>query len=204
MTLVGYSLLLDGCSCSRIWIMELFTVWMWESLENLPLLLGFVVAVRLWDENLIAGLAALLVGMGIGVLIARTVEPKLHKGGHQVRWKSTLINFILFVGIAIPFIYYFRADTRWLNWKTDLLAGLAAGLLLTFVQMAHWTGPKSRMLLHGVAMMVSFPIIMLGLRSIIRTDSWGLSMLFTFLLTFFASLVIGLIDYREIYLLKEK
>ena len=184
--------------------MKLLTVWMWESLENLPLLLGFVVAVRLWDENLIAGLAALLVGMGIGVLIARTVEPKLHKGGHQVRWKNTLINFILFVGIAIPFIYYFRADTRWLNWKTDLLAGLAAGLLLTFVQMAHWTGSKSRMRLHGVAMMVSFPIIMLGLRSIIRTDSWGLSMLFTFLLTFFASLVIGLIDYREIYLLKEK
>ena len=184
--------------------MKLLTVWMLESLENLPLLLGFVVAVRLWDENLIAGLAALLVGMGIGVLIARTVEPKLHKGGHQVRWKSTLINFILFVGIAIPFINYFRADTRWLNWKTDLLVGLAAGLLLTFVQMAHWTGPKSRMLLHGVAMMVSFPIIMLGLRSIIRTDSWGLSMLFTFLLTFFASLVIGLIDYREIYLLKEK
>lgn len=204
MTLVGYSLLPGGCSCSRIWIMKLLTVWMLESLENLPLLLGFVVAVRLWDENLIAGLAALLVGMGIGVLIARTVEPKLHKGGHQVRWKSTLINFILFVGIAIPFIYYFRADTRWLNWKTDLLAGLAAGLLLTFVQMAHWTGSKSRMRLHGVAMMVSFPIIMLGLRSIIRTDSWGLSMLFTFLLTFFASLVIGLIDYREIYLLKEK
>lgn len=204
MTLVGYSLLLDGCSCSRIWIMELFTVWMWESLENLPLLLGFVVAVRLWDENLIAGLAALLVGMGIGVLIARTVEPKLHKGGHQVRWKSTLINFILFVGIAIPFIYHFRADTRWLNWKTDLLAGLAAGLLLTFVQMAHWTGSKSRMRLHGVAMMVSFPIFLLGLRYAIHLDRWGLSMLFTFLLTFFASLVIGLIDYREIYLLKEK
>lgn len=180
--------------------MKLFTVWMWESLENLPLLLGFVIAARLWDQDLIAGLVALLLGMGTGVLIARTVEPKLHKSGHQVRWRSTLINFALFVALAIPFVYYFRADSRWINWKTDLLAGLAAGLLLTLVQRAHWTGPKSRMLLHGAAMVVSFPIIMVGLRYIVRVGNWALLVLLTFLLTLFASLVIALIDYQEMYL----
>ena len=180
--------------------MKFVTVWMWESLENLPLLLGFVVTVRLWDESLIAGLTALLIGMGSGVLIARAVEPKLHKGGHQVRWKSTLINFILFVGIAIPFIYYFRADTRWLNWKTDIFAGVMVGILLTIVQSTHWAGAKSRMLLHGVAMMVSFPIIMVGLRLVIRVGNWGLLVFLTYLLTLFTSLVIALIDYREMYL----
>ena len=75
-------------------------VWMWESLENLPLLLGFVIAARLWEDNLVLGLVTLLLGMGLGVLIARAVEPKLHIGGHQVRWRSTLINFILFVALA--------------------------------------------------------------------------------------------------------
>lgn len=183
--------------------MKLLNIWIWESFENLPLLLGFVIAARLWKNNLFLGLAALFIGMGSGVLIARVVEPKLHKGGYQVRWRSTLINFILFVALAIPFIYYFRADTRWLNWKTDLLAGLAAGLLLTFVQRAHWTGGKSRMFLHGVAMVVSFPIIMLGLRNIIRIESWGLFLLLTFLLTLFTSLIIALIDYQEMYRLKD-
>jgi hypothetical protein len=182
--------------------MRLITVWTWESLENLPLLLGFVIAARLWEENLAAGIAALLIGMGLGVLIARAVEPRLHKGKHQVRWRSTLINFVLFVGLAIPFIFYFRADTSWINWKTDIFAGLAAGLLLSFVQSTHWKGAKSRMLLHGAAMIVSFPIIIVGLRNIIRVGNWGLLVFLTFFLTLFASLVIALIDYQEMYLKK--
>ena len=55
------------------------------------------------------------------------------------------------------------------------------------------------MLLHGAAMMVAFPLIMLGLRYIIRLDSWELAMVFTLLLTLFASLVIALIDYQDMY-----
>ena len=179
--------------------MKLLVVWMWESLENLPLLLGFVVAARLWENSIPAGLFALMVGMGLGVLVTRLVEPKLHKTKHEVRWVSVLVNFILFVGLAIPFIYYFRADTTWLNWKTDLLGGLVAALLLTIVQSTHWSGSKSRMLLHGAAMVVAFPLIVLGLRYIIRLGSWELAMFFTLLLTLFASLIIALIDYQDMY-----
>ena len=159
-----------------------------------------MIAARLWGDALAAGMLALVLGMGLGVLVTRLVEPNLHKDHREVRWVSVVVNFLLFVALAIPFIYYFRADTRWLNWKTDLLGGLAAGLLLTFVQSTHWTGPKSRMVLHGAAMMVAFPVIMLGLRTIIRLDGWGLSMLLTIFLTLFASLIIALIDYREMYL----
>ena len=179
--------------------MKLLSVWFWESLENLPMILGFVIAARLWENNLPAGLSVLIVGMMLGVFITRMVEPKLHKAKHEVRWLSVLVNFLLFVTLAIPFVYYFHADTAWLNWKTDLLGGLAAGLLLTFIQSTHWTGPKSRMLLHGAAMIVAFPVIMLGLRSLIRMDSLVLSILLTFLLTLFASLIIVLIDYQEMY-----
>jgi len=180
--------------------MKLLSIWFWESLENLPLLFGFVIATRLWQEHLVVGMVALVLGMGLGVLIARLVEPRLHKAKHEVRWMSVLVNFLLFVALAILFIYYFRADTVWLNWKTDLLGGLVAALLLTVVQSTHWSGPKSRMLLHGGAMLVTFPVIMLGMRYIIHMDSWMISMLLSFLLTLFASLIIALIDYREMYL----
>lgn len=179
--------------------MKLIAIWMWESLENLPMILGFVIAARFWDDHLITGPVALIVGMGLGVFVTRQVEPKLHKARHEVRWVSMLVNFLLFVALAVPFVYYFRADIRWFNWKTDLLGGLAAGLLLTFIQSLHWRGPKARMVLHGAAMLVAFPVIMLGLRYIIRMESWGLSMLLTLLLTQFASLIIALIDYREMY-----
>ncbi len=179
--------------------MKILTAWFWESLENLPMIIGFVVAARLWDDSLATGLIVLITGMALGVLVTRMVEPKLHKAKHEVRWVSVLVNFALFVTLAIPFIYYFRADIRWLNWKTDLLGGLVAGLLLTFIQSIHWNGLKSRMFLHGVAMVVAFPIIMLGLRYIIHIGCWGTSMLLTFLLTLFSSLLIALIDYQEMY-----
>ena len=179
--------------------MNLLSVWIWESLENLPMILGFVIASRLWGDSLLAGLSVLVVGMGLGVLITRLLEPKLHKDHRQVRWVSVLVNFLLFVVLAIPFIYYFHSDIRWLDWKTDLLGGLVAGLLLTFVQYAHWTGLRSRMILHGTAMTVAFPVIVLGLRYIIHIDGWGLSMTLALLLTLFASLIIALIDYREMY-----
>lgn len=182
--------------------MRLLSVWAWESLENLPMILGFVIAARLWEGNFLLGVVVLIVGMGLGVLVTRLVEPKLHKAKHEVRWTSVLINFVLFLGLAIPFLYYFRADSRWLNWRTDLLGGLAAGLLLTVFQSTHWTGPKSRMILHGAAMMVAFPVIMLGLRYIVRAEGWGISILLAFLLTLFASLIIALIDYQEMYLKK--
>ena len=179
--------------------MKLLSVWMWESLENLPLILGFVISARLWVESLLAGLIALILGMVLGVLVTRLVEPKLHKAKHEVRWVSVLVNFVLFVALAVPFVYYFRANIGWLSWKTDLVGGLAIALLLTYVQSTHWVGPKSRMLLHGTAMMAAFPVIMLGLRYIIWMDRWGSSMLIAFLLTMFASLIIALIDYQEMY-----
>ena len=179
--------------------MKLLPVWLWESLENLPMILGFVIGARLWEDSLPVGLLFLISGMALGVLVTRLVEPKLHKTQHEVRWVSVIVNFLLFVGSAIPFVYYFRANTRWLNWQTDLLGGLVAGLLLTFVQSTHWRGTKSRMFLHGAAMMTAFPVIMLGLRYIIRLDGWGLSIALTFLLTLFASLLITLIDYQEMY-----
>lgn len=179
--------------------MKLIAVWIWESLENIPLLLSFVVAVRMWEGNRPAALAILIAGMGLGVLVTRAVEPKLHKGNPVVHWTSTLWNFLLFVVLSIPFLYYFRANSAWVNWKTDLLAGLVVGMLLSYIQSLHWTGRKSRILLHGAAMTVSIPMIMLGLRSVLRVEDWGLFLLLALFLALFASLVIALIDYQEMY-----
>ena len=180
--------------------MKLLTVWVLESLENLPLIFGFVVAARGWRENPVIGLVALVVGMGLGVLLTRMIEPRLHKTKQEVRWVSVFVNFVLFVALAIPFLFYFRLETRWINWKTDILGGVTAGILLTFIQSLHWIGPKSRMFLHGMAMSISFPIILLGLRFIVHERSQGYSLFLTLLLVLFSSMVITLIDYREMYL----
>jgi hypothetical protein len=55
------------------------------------------------------------------------------------------------------------------------------------------------MLLHAAAMTISFPIIMVGLRLIVGVESWGVFFLLTLFLILFASFVITLIDYQEMY-----
>jgi len=179
---------------------KLQTIWKWESSKNLPLILGFVAAARLWPENLLAGLATLLVGIGLGVAVTRAVEPKLHQERYEMRWENTVVNFFLFVALSIPFIYYFHVENTWANWRTDLIAGICAGVLLTFGQSTVWHGRQSRLALQGLATTAAFQIIMLCLRLMIQAGHWGISLLSTVFVTLLASLVISLIDYREMYL----
>jgi hypothetical protein len=183
--------------------MKIPSIWFWESLENLPLILGFVAAARLWQENPLLALILLLAGMGLGVLTTHLFEPRLHPGTYRPRWTSSLLNFLLFSALSIPFLYYFRLESPWLNWKTDLLAGVCAGILLTLGQSAVWRGKKARIVLHGLAMTVSIPLLLLGLRYIIRLEDSFAAFGLATLLTLGASLIITLIDYQEMYRKKE-
>jgi len=171
----------------------------WEFLQNLPLILGFLAAARLWRENLILALTALIVGIGLGILLMHYTEPFLHKEKYPPTWKGDLINLGLFVVIALPFLYYFSTENRWINWKSDLIAGVLVGALLSLGQTIGWKGEKSRMLLHGAAMAASFPLIMIGLRYALKIEAWVWMLGVGVLVTLLASIVITLIDYGEMY-----
>ena len=112
--------------------------------------------------------------------------------------KGTLINIAAFVVLSIPFLFYFTVDNLWVSWKTDLILGVVAGILLTLVQSTAWEGPKSRILPHGLAMAISFPLIMVGIRYSLTIDTWLLMLLAGTLITFLASAVIVLIDNQSI------
>jgi hypothetical protein len=171
----------------------------WEFLQNLPLILGFLCAARLWRENLLLALILLIAGIGLGILIMHYTEPFLHKEKFPPTWKGDLLNLVLFVVIALPFLYYFSTENRWLNWKTDLIAGVGVGILLTLGQTIGWKGEKRRMVLHGAAMAASFPLIMIGLRYALKIEAWGWMLGAGVLVTLLASMVITWIDYGEMY-----
>lgn len=171
----------------------------WEFLQNLPLILGFLIAARLWRKNFILALIALILGIGLGILLMHYTEPFLHKEKYPPTWKGDLINLGLFVLIALPFLFYFSTENNWINWKMDLVAGVAVGVLLTLGQTIGWTGKKSRMVLHGAAMAVSFPLIMIGLRYALKIKSWVWMLGVGALVTLLASMLITLIDYGEMY-----
>jgi hypothetical protein len=171
----------------------------WEFLQNLPMILGFLAAARLWRGNLRLALSVLIIGIGLGILLMHFTEPFLHKEKYPPTWKGDLINLGLFVVFALPFLYYFSTETRWINWKSDLIAGVVVGVLLTLGQAIGWTGKKSRMVLHGVAMATSFPLILIGLRYALKIDTWLWMLGVGVLVTLLASMLITLIDYGEMY-----
>lgn len=169
----------------------------WESLQNLPMILGFMLAAWLLAGSLILSLLALLAGILAGNLIMHYTEPKLHAEPVESTLKGTLINIVAFIAISIPFLFYFTAQNRWISWKTDLIFGALAGVLLTLIQSAAWEGDKSRMVLHGLAMLVSFPLIMIGIRYALTLESWLLMLLAGTGITILASAFIVLIDYQS-------
>lgn len=95
-------------------------------------------------------------------------------------------------------MFYFTVENQWISWKIDLILGAVAGILLTLVQSTAWEGDKSRMLLHGLSMAVTFPLIIVGIRYSLTIDSWLLMLLVGTLITIIASAVIVLIDYQSI------
>jgi hypothetical protein len=164
------------------------------------MIMGFIFAARLWEQNLWIALIILSVGVLLGVLIMHFTEPKLHQEPYEPGLKGDIINFILFMVLSIPFIFYFNAENRWINWKTDIIAGLIVGVLLTLGQSLSWEGPKSRMVMHGFAMAISFPLILLGIRYILQVESIFIALVLGFLVTVLASIIIVSIDYRDMFL----
>ncbi|MGC1376567.1 MAG: hypothetical protein WA821_10095, partial [Anaerolineales bacterium] len=98
----------------------------WETLENAPVLIGFLLAIRVHSENLALAFVYLFVGIALSVGLIHFTEIK--KFSNQPSMKETLINLAVFSILAIPFIFYFSANGAWWSsWVTDIALGVVAG-----------------------------------------------------------------------------
>lgn len=176
----------------------------WEFLQNLPMVLGFLLAARLRPDNLVGALLLLVVGIFLGIVMMHFTEPFLHRSKYTASWKDDLFNFGLFLVFGIPFLYYFSLKHSLLNWKADLILGVIIGALLAFAQALTWRGPKLRMVVHGIAMAVSFPILLIGIRFILNVPGWGNLIVLGVILTLVASAIITLVDYAEMFRASDK
>jgi hypothetical protein len=161
------------------------------------MILGFIIAARFREDNFAFSILSLMIGIITGSTLMHFTEQKLHKTKYEATLKSTVINIILFVILAVPFLFYFSLENKWLTWKTDVIFGILVGIVLTIGQSATWEGSKSRMVIHGTAMAVSFPLMLVGIRYALRMEAWGSTLLLGLLITLLGSVVIVLIDYRS-------
>ncbi len=167
----------------------------WESLENLPLFIGFLLAVKFRAENLGLALVCLVAGTALGAGLIHFTETK--KYSNQPSLKETLVNFGVFTGLAIPFVFYLSApDAWWSNWITDIILGSALGAVLAVAESWGWSN-KATVKTHAVSMSIAAVAILISIRLIYSGNTFIL-VAGGLLLTIIVSIIIAWIDYWPI------
>lgn len=135
---------------------------LWEALENAPILAAFLWAVKLHAENFLLAFIVLSIGAAASAALIHLTERK--KYGIQPTLKETVVNFIVFSVMPIPFIFYVSAnDIWWSNWLTDVLLGILAGISVAVGESYGWK-EKSRVKVHAISMASMSIISLWGIR----------------------------------------
>jgi hypothetical protein len=168
----------------------------WETMENAPMVIGILLAVRIQSENLALAFVYLVAGMMVGVGLIHFTEVK--KGSNQPLLKETIINFAVFTTLATPFVFYFSMDSVWWsNWITDIILGVVAGGALAVGESWGWKN-TSTVKVHAVSMAISAVLFLLSIRLIYRIESLAVMLMVGLIFILLISIIIVLFDYWPI------
>lgn len=169
---------------------------LWETLENLPLFIGFLMAVRIRSENLALAFVYLLLGTALGAGLIHFTEVK--KFSNQPRLKETLTNFAVFTTLTTPFVFYFSiSNVWWSNWITDIIFGAAAGAALAIGESWGWS-KTTEVKPHALTMAISAVLFLFAVRLIYTIESLPAMLIAGTILTFLLSIIIVWLDYWPI------
>ena len=166
----------------------------WEFWQNLSVIVFFVVAVWLWAKgHRVKAVGCAVAGAVVGSLVIRFTE--VMADGSREAMSVTLINMITLSVLQVLFILYLGVEKEWSNWKTDLMLGGVAGVLLAITQgLAAPGGLLIGVILHSVALAMVGGIVLVGVR-LLKGQPLIKASLYSVLITVTMTLVISLIDY---------
>lgn len=176
---------------SRFW-----KILFWETLENWPLIVGFLVALRLKADSWALAVAGLVASTALGALSIHFTEIK--KFSNQPTFKESAVNFIVFTGLAFAFLFYYSpAETWWSNWLTDLGLGALVGVVLAAGESLGWSATTT-VKTHALAMAIASALMLLAVRFIYQLQPLTLMLVAASLATVTISIIIVWIDYWPI------
>jgi len=176
----------------------------WEFMQNLPPVIGFVVAVWLWKQRRRREAVVCAVGGGVaGALLIRFTEATINDIVEPVA--VTITNILVFSLGMLLFVAYLGAEgqSKWSTWKMDLILGWGMGILIG-VSQALATGGVHILgiIVHSLAMALPIPLVLIGLRALLKNISTLTSALIrSVLLAIAMTLIIGLVDYTYLLFL---
>jgi hypothetical protein len=184
--------------------MNFLRILFFETVQNLPAVVGFVMATRLWPRAQWPGaVLSAAVGCSLSVLVIGLTErfqlrsTSLDAGSAAPAMPALteMGGFAAgFTAGALLLVAYLSA--RWSSWRTDLLLGAGAGLLLALFEIFLVADPPplARSVSHALAFLIMGPVVLIGVR-MGKGAPLGWALLATLPLTLAMSLIIALIDY---------
>jgi hypothetical protein len=112
--------------------LEFLWLLVWEFAQNLPLVVGFIVALERWQqgEEMIA-IACMVAGSVAAALVIRVTEPKIFEG-HCESMQAVIANVLTFSLLMLVLVIYL--STSWSRWWMDVAGGLIVAVVLAVVQ----------------------------------------------------------------------
>ena len=160
----------------------------WESVQNLPLIAGFVGGLSLWHGGCRwAAVACAVTGSVVGALVIRLTESRIVEG-HDEPLAVVLVNMLTMSILTVGLVAYLSAS--WSNWKTDLGCGAVAGAGGALAQDLAAGEPIG--IRHCIALGLAAPIALAGTRGLASTLPAWVNIV---VITAVATLIISLIDY---------
>jgi hypothetical protein len=181
--------------------MKFFFVLFWEVVENLPMSIGFLIAVRVRRKSLAVALASLMAGTVLSSVLICAIQAYRLSGvpelDHPPPSAALFVNILTFTGMGSLVMLYCSAEAWWSNWKTDIVLGLLSGLLIALAQASlSWSVDVFHIPLHLIASAMSGPVFLLGVRRLRGVRSWPLALAGIAVCAVIASAIVVAIDYR--------
>ncbi len=160
----------------------------WEFIQNLPLVTGFILARQFWlQDKWGMAIASILISSVIGSFIIRLTEAKIVTNHHEPL-SVTVVNIIVMSLLMLSMIIYLTA--RWSSWQIDLLVGGLIGIVLSIAQ--NLAAQKQIGIGHMMAFAFAFPFALIGIRILLNILPAAVVIL---LITIIVTVMISLIDY---------
>lgn len=146
--------------------MKLFDNVFWEFVQNVPVIVLFIIAVWLWARTRkVYAVVCALCGAVVGSLLTRFTE--LGTNGSYEPIAITIVNVVSLSLLQVLLAAYLGTEANWSNQKTDILLGAMMGVSLAVAQGLVSQGlPLIGMTGRGIALAIVGGMVLLGIRKL--------------------------------------